>query len=44
MFLARAVGAFRARQIAVFTGSLLILIVAASFFRWIAPADAGEAV
>jgi hypothetical protein len=44
MFLAPAVGDFRARQIAVFTGSFLILIVATSFIRWIHPARAGEAV
>jgi hypothetical protein len=35
LFLAPAVGDFRARQIAVFTGSLLILGVACLFVRWI---------
>jgi hypothetical protein len=44
MFLAPAVGDFRARQVAVFTGSFLILIVATSFIRWIRPADARDAV
>ena len=43
-FLAPAVGDFRARQIAVFTGSFLILIVATSFIRWIRPIHAGEAL
>jgi hypothetical protein len=42
--LAPAVGDFRARQIAVFTGSLLILVIATSFIRWIHPASAREAV
>jgi hypothetical protein len=42
--LAPAVGDFRARQVAVFTGSFLILAVAMSFIRWIRPADAGEAM
>jgi hypothetical protein len=42
--LAPAVGDFRARQIAVFTGSLLILVVATSFIRWIRPDSAREAV
>jgi hypothetical protein len=44
MFLAPAIGDFRARQVAVFTGSLLILVVAALFIRWIRPARAAEAV
>jgi hypothetical protein len=42
--LAPAVGDFRARQIAVFTGSLLILVVATSFIRWIRPDSARDAV
>jgi hypothetical protein len=42
--LAPAVADFRARQIAVFTGSLLILVVATSFIRWIRPHSAGDAV
>jgi hypothetical protein len=41
--LAPALGDFRARQVAVFTGSILILIVASLFIRWIRPADAGGA-
>lgn len=35
LFLAPAVGDFRARRIAVFTGSLLILAAACLFVRWI---------
>ena len=44
MLLEPVVGDFRARQIAVFTGSLLILVVAALCIRWIRPARAGDAV
>jgi uncharacterized membrane protein YkgB len=44
MFLAPALGDFEARQVAVFTGSFLILLVAIWFISWIRPADAGEAV
>jgi hypothetical protein len=44
LFLAPAVGDFRARQIAVFTGSLLILVVTALLIRWIRPDSAGDAV
>jgi len=44
LFLAPALGDFRARQVAVFTGSVLILILATSLIRWIHPADTGEAV
>jgi len=44
MFLAPAVGDFRARQVAVFTGSFLILLVAMLFIRWIRPADIDDAV
>ena len=44
MLLAPALGDFRARQVAVLTGSMLILIVASSFIRWIRPVDAGEAL
>jgi hypothetical protein len=44
MFLTPAPGDFRARQVGVFTGSFLILIVATSSIRWIRPVDAGEAV
>ena len=44
MFLAPVLGDFRARQVAVFTGSLLILLVAMSFIRWIRPADVADAV
>ena len=35
MFLAPYVGDFRARRISVFTGSLLILLIAYLFIRWI---------
>jgi hypothetical protein len=44
VFLAPLVGDFRARQIAVFTGSILILIVATTFIGWIRPSRVGEAV
>ena len=44
LFLAPVLGDFRARQVAVFTGSLLILAVATLCIRWVRPADAGEAV
>ncbi|MEP7304371.1 MAG: hypothetical protein ABJA98_02525 [Acidobacteriota bacterium] len=44
MFLAPVVGDFRARQMAVFTGSVLILAVAAWCIRWIRPAHARDAV
>ena len=44
IFLAPAVGDFRARQISVFTRAFLILVVAASFIRWIRPSHAREAV
>jgi hypothetical protein len=44
MFLEPAIGDFRARQVAVFTGSFLILTVATAFIRWIRPAHAAEAV
>ena len=44
MFLAPALGDFQARQVAVFTGSFLILVVAISLIRWIRPTDAGQAV
>lgn len=44
MFLAPTLGDFRARQVAVFTGSFLILTLATSLIRWIRPAHAGEAV
>jgi len=44
VLLERFVGDFRARQIAVFTGSLLILAVAALFIRWIRPTRVGDAV
>ena len=43
VFLVPLVGDFRARQIAVFTGSILILIVATTFIGWIRPARVGEA-
>jgi hypothetical protein len=44
LFLSPLVGDFRARQVAVFTGSVLILAVATSFIRWIRPARVSEAV
>ena len=37
LWLAPIVGDFRARQIAVFTGSALILAVAVLFIRWMKP-------
>jgi hypothetical protein len=40
VFLAPIVGDFRARQIAVFTGSCLILLVATPFIGWLRPATA----
>jgi hypothetical protein len=43
MFLTPVVGDFRARQIAVFTGSFLIVLVATSFISWLRPANAREA-
>lgn len=43
VFLAPIVGDFRARQIAVFTGSLLILLIATSTIGWLRPANAREA-
>ena len=42
LFLAPAVGDFRARQIAVFTGSLLILGVAYLCVRWIRAGSTGR--
>jgi len=44
MFLEPAVGDVRARQLAVLTGSFLVLVVAASFIRWIRPTGVAEAV
>jgi hypothetical protein len=44
LFLAPILGDCRARQVAVFTGSLLILCLATARIRWIRPANAGEAV
>lgn len=43
VFLTPVVGDFRARQIGVFTGSFLILLVATSFIGWLRPANAREA-
>jgi hypothetical protein len=42
--LAPIVGDFRARQIAVFTGSALILAIAWLFIRWVRPARLGDAL
>ena len=44
LLLAPVVGDFRARQIAVFTGSALILAVAALFIRWMKPVRLGDAL
>ena len=44
LLLAPIVGDFRARQIAVFTGSALILAVAALFIRWMKPVSLGDAL
>src|SRR3954465_789887 len=44
LFLAPVLGDFRARQVAVFTGSVLILMVAMLFIRWIGPANTSETV
>ena len=43
-FLAPAIGDFRARQVAVFTGSLLIVLVATLSIGWLRPANIREAV
>jgi hypothetical protein len=44
LLLSPLVGDFRARQIAVFTGSIIILALAVTFIRWIRPSDVREAV
>jgi hypothetical protein len=44
LLLAPMIGDFRARQVAVFTGSILILGVAASCIRWIRPTQAADAI
>jgi hypothetical protein len=44
LLLAPIVGDFRARQIAVFTGSALILAIAALFIRWMKPVGLGGAL
>jgi hypothetical protein len=44
LLLAPVVGDFRARQIAVFTGSALILAVAALCIRWMKPVRLGDAL
>ena len=41
LWLAPIVGDFRARQVAVFTGSALILAVAVLFIRWMKPVGPG---
>lgn len=43
LFLAPALGDFRARQVAVFTGSILIVLLATLFIRWLRPASIREA-
>jgi hypothetical protein len=44
LFLAPALGDFRARQVAVFTGSILIVLVAALSIGWLRPASVREAM
>ena len=44
LLLAPVVGDFKARQISVFTGSLLILAVAYLFVRWIRPGTTGRLI
>lgn len=44
LFLAPALGDFRARQVAVFTGSFLIVLVATLTINWLRPANVREAV
>lgn len=44
LFLAPLVGDFRARQIAVLTGSVLILTISTMFIRWLRPARVADAV
>jgi hypothetical protein len=44
LFLAPVIGDFRARQIAVFTGSVLIVLVATWSIRWLRPASVRDAV
>jgi len=43
LWLVPMVGDFRARQIGVFTGSILNFAVAALFIRWLRPRSVGEA-
>ena len=42
LFLTPVLGDFRARQVAVLTGSVLIVIVATSFIRWMRPIGTGD--
>jgi hypothetical protein len=42
-FLAPVIGDFHARQVAVFTGSILVVLVATMFIGWLRPANAREA-
>ena len=44
LWLLPLVGDFRARQIAVFTGSAIIMALAVTVIRWIRPGDVREAV
>jgi hypothetical protein len=44
LYLAPVLGDFRARQLAVFTGSALILTLAVMVIRWLHPANAAEAL
>jgi hypothetical protein len=43
-FLAPVIGDFRARQVAVFTGSILIVLVATLSIGWLRPANSREAM
>jgi hypothetical protein len=44
VFLAPVIGDFRARQVAVFTGSILIVLVAMLSINWLRPANTREAL
>jgi len=43
LILAPVIGDFRARQVAVFTGSFLVVLVATLFIGWLRPANIREA-
>jgi hypothetical protein len=44
VLLAPIVGDFRARQIAVFTGSMIVVLVVAAFIRWLGLVSVGSMV